>query len=519
MTLTWILAAFVAGGLAKAVRLPTLVGYLAAGLTLAVMGVQGDAVLDAVGDLGVVLLLFTVGLHISLRSLLQLQVLGVGSLHLLISTAVFTAVLSALSLPLSTAALVAVALGFSSTVLTAKTLDARDELDSYHGRLSVGILILQDVVAVVLLALTGGGSPSLWAASLLLLPLLRPILLRLLYMVGRDELMLVYGLLLALGASWLFEAVGLDAKLGALLIGMLLAGDERSEELYDKLWGLKELFLVGFFLQVGLAGLPDREGWQMVAILLMLLPLKGVLFYSLMVGFRLRARTSFLSAVSLTAYSEFALILVTGAASVGLVDSELAVTVALLVAISFALNAPVSRMVNPLWQRLDLRLGRLERDVRHPDHEPLSLGSADHVVLGMGTAGSAAYDYLCATGHRPVGLDADPARIKQQLDAGRRVVYGDANDPELWTDLDLSKIQGVLMTLSNTEAEVSAANGLRAQGFDGFVAALLRYPENEETLREAGVSVSFVPLAQAGRELAQACLGHLTAPPVSSVEG
>lgn len=508
MDLIWIVAAFLAGIIAKAIKLPTMVGYLVAGLILAVIGIESDALIQAIADFGVVLLLFTIGLHISFRSLVQIQVLGVGAIHLIISTIVFTILLYTLQLPLPAAIIIAVGLGFSSTVLTAKSLDARGELDSYHGRLAIGILILQDVVAVMLLALAGDGAPSWWALGLLALPLLRPLLLRLMYMVGHEELLLIYGLLLALGAGWLFDLVGLDAKLGALLVGMLLAGDPKSDELYDKLWALKEVFLVGFFLQVGLAGLPDGRGWLLLGLLILILPLKGVLFFALMLAFNLRARTAFLSSVSLTAYSEFALIVVAGAAAVGLVGEQFVVTIGLLVAISFALNAPVSRFVNPLWRRFAPTLEKFERNVSHPDHEPRSIGSADYVIVGMGQAGVAAYDYLIAADKRPLGIDSDPARIGQMLEAGRRVIYGDANDPELWTGLDLSSVKGVLLALNNAPAEVNATKSIRDEGFNGSIAALLRYTENKTALQQAGVSVSFLPLAQAGRELAQACLAQ-----------
>ena len=506
MELIWIVAAFLAGAVAKLVRLPTLVGYLAAGLVLALFGVQSNELIKAIGDFGVVMLLFTVGLHISFRSLVQPQVLGVGILHLAISTAVFTAVLFVLQLPIITALLIAIALGFSSTVLTAKSLDARGELDSYQGRLSIGILILQDVVAVLLLIVTGGGMPSWGALVLFALPLARPLLIRVLYAVGRDELFLIYGLLLALGVGWLFEMVGLDAKLGALVAGMLLAGDARADELYEKLWGFKEVFLVGFFLQVGLAGFPDARGWMIVGFLLLLLPLKSILFFALMIRFNLRARTAFLSTVSLTAYSEFALIVGVGVAASGLVEEQFVVVIGLLVAASYALNAAVSRYADPLWQRLEPRLVAFERDADHPDHEPRSLGAADYVILGMGEAGTAAYDYLLGQGKRPLGFEADPAQIQNQLQVGRRVIYGDANDPELWTDLDLSGLQGVLITLNNTTAEINATRNLRAEGYDGAITALLRYPENRDVLQQAGVNVSFLPIAQAGRELAAACI-------------
>ena len=250
----WVGIAFVAGLAAKAVGLPTLVGYLLAGLVLAVLGISATDTLITIGDFGVIFLLFTVGLHIRIKNVLRPEVLGVGSIHLLISAGLFTAVFAALGFGGFGGFLLAVGLGFSSTVLTAKTLESRNELTALHGRIAIGILILQDIVAVALLAFTGTETPTIWAVGLLALPLLRPALIWLLQMSGREELMLLYGLMLAFGIGLLFEQVGLSNKLGALAAGILLAGHEQADELYEKLWGLKEVFLVGFFLQVGLTG-------------------------------------------------------------------------------------------------------------------------------------------------------------------------------------------------------------------------------------------------------------------------
>jgi hypothetical protein len=301
----------------------------------------------------------------------------------------------------------------------------------------------------------------------------------------------------------------LDAKLGALVIGIMLAGSAKADELYEKLWGLKELFLVGFFLQVGLAGLPNLMGWRLITVLLLLLPFKGALFFALMVGFKLRARTAFLSSLSLTAYSEFALIVAASAATEGLIGTEVVVIIGVLVALSYALNAPLSRFANELWLKLEPLLIRVERQGPHPDHEPRSLGLADYVIIGMGQAGSAAYDYLIEHGKRPLGFESDPAQIKEHLDADRRVIYGDANDPELWTGLNLSYLEGVLLTISNVNADTRAIHTLRAEGYQGFIAALARYSKQKVALEEAGVNVSFLPINQAGRELAQASLEQL----------
>ena len=153
----------------------------------------------------------------------------------------------------------AVAFGFSSTVLAAKVLDGNRELRAVHGRVAIGILIVQDVVAVVLLAFMSLETPSPYALLLLLLPFTRPAISWLLERCGHGELLVLFGAALAIGGGEGFAALGLSAELGALLLGTMLADHKRSQELTTVLWSLKELFLVGFFLNIGFSGPPTWE--------------------------------------------------------------------------------------------------------------------------------------------------------------------------------------------------------------------------------------------------------------------
>lgn len=506
----WVGSAFVAGLAARALRLPVLVGYLAVSLVLSQFNLDAGEWLSYVGDLGVLFLLFTVGLHIRIKNILQPEVLGVGGIHIIISALIFSTVGFSLGWSLPATVLVAVALGFSSTVLTAKSLEARNELGAYHGRIAIGILILQDIVAVGLLAFTGTETPTIWALLLLGLPLLRPLMIRLLTMSGRDELLLLYGLLLALGVGYAFSLVGLSDKLGALVAGMMLTGHEKADELDEQLWGLKEIFLVGFFLDIGLSGFPTMQGMMTVLALLALLPLKAILFFVLLVNFRLRARTAFMTTIALTAYSEFALIVAAAGAEGGILSADVVVMLALLVAASYAVNAPLSSAADALWDRLEPFLIRFERNVDHPDKQPTKLGSTNFIVVGMGDAGAAAYDFFKNRGERPLGLDVDPGRISSNIAAGRRVRFGDPQDHELWDELDLSKIEAVVLAMSTTAGKVRTANLMRERGFDGPISALVREGVSEPALKDAGVSSVCLPIIEAGRELAEVSLREAT---------
>lgn len=503
----WLLAAALLGGLAKRLGLPNLVGYLLAGFMLSGFGLPDSPLLESLGSVGVFLLLFSIGLHLRVKSLLRPEVTGPGSLHFVVTLALFSGGLLLVGLVWLPALLFGFALSFSSTVLTAKSLADRRELDTFHGRVAIGVLILQDVLAVAGLALLGDGAPSLWALGLPLLLLARPLLGRLLAHLQQDELLLVAGLGLAFAIGALFELVGLDSKLGALVAGLLLAEGPSAHRLDEQIWGMKELFLIGFFIDIGLDGLPSARQMGLALVLLGFLPLKGLLFFVSFLLWGLRARTAFLASLTLSAYSEFALIVGIAAVDAGLLPPELLGTLTMATVGSFLLNAPLSRAANALWIRLEPFFVRFERNVRHPDHQLTALGSVDFLVLGMGRVGSAAYDRLVELGRRPVGLDADPAIIAASLEASRRVIFGDAQDPELWSGLPLEQIDGVILTLPSLQAKTRAVRFLRENGYTGPIHALIREEADAAFLAVAGVTATTLPMLEIGRELAELSVG------------
>ncbi|MDZ7719725.1 MAG: cation:proton antiporter family protein [Balneolaceae bacterium] len=503
MDIIWVGVAFLFGFGVSKVKLPPLVGFLLAGLILSIAGYEAGDMLHEISHLGVLFLLFTVGLHIRLKNILRFDILGVSLIHLLFSTLIFTPVAIFFGLGIEAAVIIAVTLGFSSTVLTAKNLERRNELGAFYGRTAIGILIVQDLVAIALIAYMGGGIPSLWALSLLALPVLRPLLLNILSEIREDEIWMLLGLALALGGAALFDAFHLSGELGALATGMLIASDERADKIGKKMWGIKEAFLVGFFLEVGLTGFPETSGYYFLGILIVLLPLKSILFYLLFTRFRLRGRTSFLATVSLTSYSEFTLIAGAVAVSTGVFSSETLVILGLTTAVSYALNSPISIKEEKLWNLWHDFLMKFEQEGKHPEHETVSLGSAEFLIVGMGNAGRAAYDKLKTDGKPVVGMDIDPERIERNLADGRRVVYGDIQDSDLWLNLDLSNINSVMIAMGNETVKVNATKTLRAIGFDGLIYVLTMREEEAKIMQEAGASAVSIPIKEAGERLAE----------------
>ncbi len=499
--------AFVFGLAVKQIGLPPLVGFLAAGFGLNWLGQRygvlpsytGD-VLEHVAHLGVLLLLFTVGLKLKVRQLGQAAVLGGGVIHFVLSVIIFTPGLHLLAgLELQLALLVAVTLAFSSTVLAAKILESKRELTAFHGRIAIGILIVQDLIALLVLSIFGGKNPSLWALLVFALPVLRPVLHWLLDLSGRDEMLVLVGMLLAVVLGGMgFEAAGLSSELGALVMGVLLSNHARAKDVSESLWGLKELFLVGFFLQIGMSGLPSQSDWLFALGMIVVLPLKGLLFFAVLALFHLRARNAFLGAITLTAYSEFGLIVAAGVPMM----SEWMVPLALTVALSFAVSAPLNRASHRLNERFEEHLSRFERESAHPDEIPPDLGSARALIMGMGRTGTAAYDKLSESISELVGMDADPYRVAENQQNQRNVILADAEDADLWRSVQIDGLEVVVLAMDDLEAKLIAARKLRERGFTGPIISHALYEEHVEQIKAAGADQTHLTMREAGFSLA-----------------
>lgn len=497
--------AFVFGLAMRRAGLPPMVGFLAAGFAIAALGPriwlpdETGPVLGHVSHLGVLLLLFAVGLKLRLGQIAQPQVLGGGLMHAVLATGSFSLGLHLLAgLDWQTALLLGVALSFSSTVFSAKTLEAKRDVGTFYGRSAIGILIVQDIIALAVMGFSGGHTPTPWALAVILtLPVLRPILFRLLDLTGHDELLVLAGLLLALvvgGAG--FAAVGLSSEIGALAMGLILSTHRQAKELANALWALKELFLVGFFLQIGLSGLPEWQDLGFALILALVLPLKGVLFFILLVRFGLRARTAFLSAVSLTTYSEFALIV----AAALLPDWMM--PLALAVSLSFLVAAPLDRLAPRIFERFEDRFKRFEGLRVHRDEPPGDLRGAEIMILGMGRTGTAAYDHLAVTTEDIIGLDADSFVVAGHKKAGRNVEMADVEDAGFWRDLDLGRLSGAILAMDSVEAKEQAARALRQRGFAGPIISHALYEDHLPRLHAAGATHTYLTMTQAGIGLA-----------------
>ena len=351
----WIAVAFVLGLLSRAAGLPQLVGFLAAGFLMNAQSIEGGEMLEKLSDLGITLLLFIVGQKLNLGTLGRPQVWGIASLHVCVVDALFGAAIfgfALLGIPfvaglgLEQNFLTAFAMSFSSTVFAVKVLEERGEMVSLHGRIDIGILIVQDLAAVIFLAISTGKLPSPWAVSILLLIPLRPVLLKILERVGHGELLVLHGFSLALGGAEAFELVGMKGDLGALILDIMIANHAKADELSKNVLGIKDLFLLGFFLSISLSGPLSAATVVSAVIITPLILLKSAFFFASFAALKLRARTSFFAWLNSTNFSELGLIFATISVAKDWLGSEWLIVLAIAMSFSFAVGEALNAIMN-----------------------------------------------------------------------------------------------------------------------------------------------------------------------------
>ena len=519
----WIAIAFALGFLVKQIGLPPLIGFLAAGFVLNAMGLESTETLETVADYGVWLLLFSIGLKLRLRSLLRPEIWATATIHMGLTVVLFGALFFALAtagfsvfagLDLAVCALIAFAMSFSSTVFAIKILEEKGESDSRHGRITIGILVMQDLLAVIFMTLSAGKAPSAWAFALIGLVVLKPFLFWLLDRSGHGELLVLLGLLLPLAGAGLFSSVGLKPDLGVLVFGVMLSTHPKAGELSKALLSFKDLFLVGFFLTIGLAGVPTLTDLGIAGLLVLLVPIKVALFYLLLTRFRLRARNAAMCSLSLANYSEFGLIVGAVGVSAGWISADWLVILAISLAITFVLASPLNIKAQLLYERSCSWLRRFERDRPLAEDEPVAIGSAAIAVLGMGRVGTAAYENIRQETRKGViGLDFDEEKVLLHQQAGRNVIFGDAGDSDFWARVDIgSEILVAILAMGQHVANLNVVKRLRRAGYDGVIAATARHPDEVEELHDAGVDVALDFMTEAGAGLAEHAYEALVSP-------
>ncbi|MDP8904339.1 MAG: cation:proton antiporter [Chloroflexota bacterium] len=521
--------AAVLGALLRRLQQPLVIAFIVVGLLVgpAFLGlVPANEEIELLAQLGVALLLFIVGLKLDLRLISSLGpvalVTGIGQMA---TTAVVGYLLAALlGFGLVDAVYIAIALTFSSTIIVVKLLSDRREIDQLHGRIALGVLIVQDIaVVVVMIALSAFGRPqggvdlleALGAVAVSGAAFVAAIALVALFVLPRlfDSFARTPELLVLSAAAWALslaaagDALGFSEEVGAFLAGVSLASSKYREAIGTRLTTLRDFLLLFFFIQLGLSMDFGDAGRQLgVALVLAASVLIGkpLVVMLLMGALRYRRRISFFTGVSLAQISEFSLIFAALGVSLGHIASELLAMLTLVAVITIALSSYLIVAARRLFERLAPLLAVFERRATR-DEEPAEEGLCPSVIVfGLGRFGGRIADHLIGDGYSVLGIDFDPLALGRAERRGVTTMYGDAEDTVLVGRLPLECAEWVVSTSPDAATNVVLLQALRAAGYRGRVALTAHTDVAAKRLEGTGADLLLRPFIDAADDACRA---------------
>ncbi len=497
----------------RRLRLPPLLGYLAVGMALGphAFGVVRDsATTSFLAELGVVFLLFTLGLEFSLPRMIAMrgEVFGLGALQVGLTTLAAAALAYAAGAPPPVAILIGGAMAMSSTAIVVQQLTEQAEINRTHGRLAFSILLFQDLVFVLFLALaaaTVGGAgfapraialalAKAGAALLIVLGAGRWLARPLFFEIARhrgQELFTLAVLLVALTSAWITHAVGLSLALGAFLAGMLLAETEYRHQVEAVIRPFRDVLLGLFFITIGMLldlALLGRDFLLVSTLVAGLFLLKAAVVALVARRYADSWFKSLRAGLVVGAGGEFGFALLALLVKSG---TEAAITQPLLAAVT------LSMLLSPFVIRHNKRIARLLLREQGPSTTALSreaaadaaLAGRDHVILcGYGRVGQNVGRLLERQGHEYIAIDLDPARVRTARQAGDPVVYGDSADEQVLGAVGLEHASAVVVTFADPAIAIGIVRVVRR--LRASVPVLVRTADDSrlEELQRAGAT-------------------------------
>lgn len=471
----------------RRLKLPPILGYLAVGMLLGphALNISSDGIAPVLAELGVVFLVFTLGLEFSLPRMIAMrrEALGIGGLQVVLTTAVIATILWGFDVEPLVAVIVGGALAMSSTAIVVRQLSEQSELNRTHSRIAVGILLFQDVAFVPFLALesalTGGAEGfDAWqiagailraaVALALVLTFLRWIVRPLFHEIGRSrspELFTLAALLVSLGAAWATHAVGLSMALGAFLAGMLLAETEYRHQIEVVIRPFRDVLLGLFFITIGTLldlQLLVRQLWLVLLLVAGLQVIKTAIVMLAARGIAGDLRKALKAGIIVAQGGEFGFALLTlmlndRLADAALIQPLLAATVVSMVISPFLIRHN-GRIADLITRRKSVAPTALERELSATRDS----AGRDHVIVcGFGRVGQNLARILEAQGFEYIALDMDPQRVHAAREAGDPVVYGDGAQSEILEAVGLDHCNVLVISFADPDVSLQIIKAVR----------------------------------------------------------
>lgn len=522
------------GVIATKLRQPLIVSFILVGIIAGqdVLGlISAHSEIKVLASFGITLLLFIVGLKLDLETIKTFggTILLLGFGQIIFTTLAGWWVTWLCGIEWHAALFLALALTFSSTIIIIKVLSDRYEIDSLYGRLSIGILIIQDIVAVLAIIVltslsleTNSYTHLQWELIALLLKglgfmaflwiLMHFVLPRVIDQFARsNELLILFALSWAVILAVVANSLGFSKEVGGFLAGVSLASSHYRESIAGRLETVRNLLLLFFFLDLG-ASLQINavfSQWQQAFwLLLFVILVKPLLVILLTRAMRFRMRTGFLTAMTMGQISEFSLILVSLGLTLGYIDQAMQSLMTLIGLVSIGLSAYIIAYSHTIYQFLAPTLSRLEQKIhcREEDFIFNQNTAPDIIIYGFGRHGQHMAHILANHDLHVLCIDFDPRKSKPISHDKIMVQFGDAEDPEFSNKLPLSNVKLVISTIPAHYTNQALVKGLREAHFEGKIVLSAYHESQKDNAKKLGVDLILVPYKDAALAAAKKIL-------------
>jgi Kef-type K+ transport system membrane component KefB/Trk K+ transport system NAD-binding subunit len=528
ITAILLLAALV-GVLGTWLRQRVIVSFIAVGMLVGPAGlgiITEHEQVALLAEMGIALLLFVVGLKLDLH---LIRTMGPVALATGLGQVLFTSVfgfLIALGLGLSplTATYVAVALTFSSTIIIVKLLSDKREIDALHGRIAIGFLIVQDIVVVlVMIGLTAMGGEAAghsfgWemllvagkgVGFLLVIALLTRFVIPpfLQYLARTPELLVLFAIAWAVSLAAGGDSLGFSKEVGAFLAGVSLASTPFREAIGSRLVSLRDFLLLFFFIDLGARldlGLLGAQILPAAVLSLFVLIGNPVIVMVIMGLMGYRKRTGFLAGLTVAQISEFSLILGALGLTLGHITMETMGLITLVGLVTIGTSTYMIIYSAHLYKLLSPLLSIFERRTPYREMtDAADLPAVDVIIFGLGDYGGNIARRLLRLNKSVVGVDFDPQVLTEWRQRGLPVLYGDAEDPEIYEHLPINRSHWVVCAAPDRHSNLALLQVLKERHFAGKVVLTARSQEDAEDFLEAGGDLVFRPFMDASEQAAE----------------
>jgi len=513
--------------IAHRLRQPVILGYLVVGVAVGphALGLVGDLVLiEAVATMGVALLMFTLGLEISISQLRQVGKVGLwgGIAQILVTFALGLVVgITLLNWSLSQAVLLGLVISLSSTMVCLKILMERGELDSVHGRIMLAILILQDisvVLMVIVMPLLGGavenlplalatavGKAALLVGAAIVLGLwVLPWLMGRIAGVRSRELFLLTVLVLCLGAAVGTYIFGLSVVFGAFVIGLVLRETRFAQQALAEITPLRDIFATLFFISLGMLISPRFiiDHWASVAAFVaVIIVIKFLVVFGIIRFFGFSNRIALLGGAGLFQIGEFSFILAQGGMNMGIISEQI-YSLILASAIITMILTPLSMSLTS-W--LYPKLARAPAGLATEDASALPVPGPSEaakpvVIAGYGRVGQNITQSLQDAKIPYTIIEIDPERVSKLRYRGIACIYGDASNAHVLAKLDLKKAKALVITFPDPLAVMTTVQAARRINPRLKIVARAHRAQEAESLKKLGVKEVVSPEYEASLE-------------------